>query len=232
MTFADHILSFNRHLSYTRNNLLPDIRIMNPFEEYEHVHAITERFYRKYYNDNNSRTLILGINPGRLGAGLTGIPFTDPKRLISECGIDYPGKLVHEPSSVFIYDVIRAFGGPEAFYSKFYIHSVCPLGFTFIDKKGKERNYNYYDSRKLTAAVYDFIVEGIEKQLEFGIDRGVCFCFGLNKNASFLKKLNKEKGYFKEIAALEHPRFVIQYKSASKQDYIDKYLTAFHTFAS
>jgi hypothetical protein len=42
---------------------------------------ICSSFYQKYYADNKKRSLIIGINPGRFGAGVTGIPFTDPIRL-------------------------------------------------------------------------------------------------------------------------------------------------------
>src|ERR1700740_3329374 len=141
MSFADKIIRFNEQLVYTGNPLPPGIRIMNPFRESEQAMAISETFYRKYYNDNNKRHLILGINPGRFGAGLTGIPFTDTKRLVSECHISYEGKISHETSSVFVYESIEGFGGVKAFYSKFYINSLCPLGFTIIDEKGKEKNY-------------------------------------------------------------------------------------------
>lgn len=40
-------------------------------------------------------TNILGINPGRFGAGTTGIAFIDPIRLENECGINnsFPKKV-------------------------------------------------------------------------------------------------------------------------------------------
>ena len=88
---------------------------MNPFQENENIISISSSFYKKYYNDNNSRHLILGINPGRFGAGLTGIPFTDPKRLKTNCNIKFNGALAHELSSVFVYDVINEFGGEIEF---------------------------------------------------------------------------------------------------------------------
>ena len=227
MTYAEKIIRFNNQLHYTGGSLPPGIRIMNPFEESEQVKHISEIFYNKYYNDNNPRYLILGINPGRFGGGLTGIPFTDPKRLISECHIDYTGKITHEPSSVFIYEMIDAYGGPEAFYRKFYINSLCPLGFTTIDSNGKEKNYNYYDSPALAAAVGDFIVDNIRTQIALGMETDICFCFGTGKNENYLRKLNEEHRFFKKIVALEHPRFIMQYKHQSKQFYIDKYLEAF-----
>lgn len=226
MNFADRVIQFNRELTYTGGQLPKGIRIMNPFTEHENVMGIVEEFYHKYYNDNNQRHIILGINPGRFGAGLTGIPFTDTKRLVSECHIPYTGKTSHEPSSVFIYEMINAYGGPEVFYKDFYINSPCPLGFTSIDEKGKETNYNYYDSKELINAVYPFMIENIHKQIDLGIKTDTCFCFGTGKNEKFLRKVNDEHKFFGKIIPLEHPRFIIQYKSASKQFYINKYLAA------
>jgi len=227
MTFADKVIQFNQQLEYTGAPLPPGIRVMNPFMESEQVGRISEIFYREFYNDNSPRHIILGINPGRFGGGLTGIPFTDPKRLKAECGIDYEGKVTHEPSSVFVYEMINAYGGAKEFYSKFYINSLCPLGFTTIDAKGKEKNYNYYDSRELSDAVHDFIVDNIRKQIALGVSTDLCYCFGTGKNENYLRKLNDKHHFFKRVIALEHPRFIMQYKTASKQIYIDKYLTAF-----
>ena len=228
MTFADKVIRFNKQLNF-EGQLPEGIAIMNPFNENQEAIDLTTDFYKKFYNDNNKRHLILGINPGRFGGGVTGIPFTDSKRLKSVCGIDYQGKETHEPSSVFVYEVIEAFGGAVEFYKHFYIHSVCPLGFTAAGKKGKEINYNYYDSKELTAAVYEFIIENIRKQIALGVNTDVCFCFGNGENERFLRKLNDEKGFFKQIIALEHPRFIMQYKSKTKTDYIAKYVSAFNS---
>ncbi len=200
---------------------------MNPFRDDNQVMEISSEFYRKFYNDPQPRHMILGINPGRFGAGVTGIPFTDTKHLINECGISYNGCQTHEPSSVFVYDVIKAYGGIKAFYTDFYIGAVCPLGFVSLAAKGKEKNYNYYDSSELTEVVNPFILENIDKQLAFGIRRDICFCFGTGKNEKFLRQLNDAHGFFQEIIALEHPRFVMQYKAREKQFYIEKYINAF-----
>ena len=231
ITFAGKVIAFNRQLNFS-GKLPEDIRIMNPFRENEQVLRLSTRFYRKYYNDRDRRHLILGINPGRFGAGITGIPFTDPKRLVEKCRIPFEGPPAHEPSSVFIYEMIDAFGGADLFYSKFYIHSVCPLGFTRSVKKGKEINYNYYDSKELTQAIYPFIVQNIRLQIALGVETDCCFCFGTGKNEKFLRRLNEEHGFFGEIVALEHPRFIMQYKSKSKQAYVDKYLMAFNRVLS
>ena len=225
-TFADHVIQFNKNLHF-EGKLPPGIRIMNPFREQAHIMDIMQQFYKKFYDDTAGRQLILGINPGRLGSGATGVPFSDTKRLAEECGIHIQGFKTHEPSSVFVYDVIHAYGGVEAFYDNFYIGSVCPLGFTADTANGKVVNYNYYDSKALTEAVYDLIVTSIRKQLDFGISRKVCYCMGTGKNVSFLQGLNEREHFFEQIIPLEHPRFVMQYKLKTKQVYVDKYLEAF-----
>ena len=225
--FADKVNAFNKSLLY-KGELPAGISIMNPFKKDKNIITTSAAFYNKYYGDNNARHLILGINPGRFGAGLTGIPFTDPKRLTEKCGLLYQGELAHEPSSVFVYEVIDAYGGPEAFYKKFYINSICPLGFTSISKKNETVNYNYYESKALTKAVEDFIKQSIQEQLDFSIETDLVFCFGMDKNEKFLRALNDQKKYFKEIVALPHPRYIMQYKSKLKQAYIKMYLTTFN----
>ena len=101
------------------------------------------------------------------------------------------------------------------------------MGFTKLQENGKEINYNYYDSKALTNAVYDFMLESMDKHLALGINTDVAYCFGTGQNFKFLDKLNKEKKYFERLIPLEHPRFVMQYKSKDKQFYTDKYLAAF-----
>ncbi|NJN33535.1 MAG: DUF4918 family protein [Saprospiraceae bacterium] len=190
LTFADKVIDFNKKIHF--EGQLPDgIRIMNPFRDTPSVLATSSAFYKKYYDDFEPRHLILGINPGRHGAGLTGVPFTDPKRLKEKCGVDFEGTLAHEPSSVFVYEIIETYGGLEAFYRDFYINSPCPLGFTKINERKKEVNYNYYDSKTLTEAVSEFMVESMEKHLALGIKTDVAFCLGAGQNFKFLSKLNK-----------------------------------------
>lgn len=221
-TFADQIIEFNNQLRY-EGTLPKGIRIMNPFKD-PVANELSATFYRKFYSNQHPRKLILGINPGRFGAGTTGIPFTDPKRLVEVCGIPFSGKPLHEPSSVFIYEMIQAYGGPHAFYSDFFIHSVFPLGFTSVDEQGKETNYNYYDSKDLQHHVLGFIIQHLRKLTKLNVSTDVCFCLGTGANTSFLLKLNEEYQFFKRIVPLEHPRFIMQYKSKHKQEYIDKYL--------
>lgn len=225
-TVADRIIAFNRSLRFP--SPLPDgVRVMNPFQENPSALAASSAFYKKYYDDHERRHMILGINPGRFGAGLTGVPFTDPKRIREVCGItEYLGPLAHELSSVFIYDMITRYGGVERFYRRFYINSVCPLGFTVTGKNGREVNGNYYDMPALAREVRPFALARIREQLAF-TKADVCFCLGNGKNAEYLMKLNKEYALFTQIVPLEHPRFIMQYRTKRKEEFIDKYLDAF-----
>ncbi len=197
---------------------------MNPFSEMPQALEVSSAFYRKFYNDNNKRRLILGINPGRFGAGVTGIPFTDTKRLSQKCGLSIAGLHTHEPSSVFVYEVIDAYGGVQKFYNNFYVNSPSPLGYVKTGINGKELNYNYYDNKELQRIVTPFMIESIRAHIEMGIITDKAYCLGTGKNYDFLKKLNEEYRFFEQLIPLEHPRYVMQYKSGKKQFYIDKYL--------
>ncbi|WP_165080166.1 uracil-DNA glycosylase family protein [Desulfovibrio sp. ZJ746] len=224
-TFGEQVLAFNAGLSFDAP-LPPGIEVMNPFQGSPCALAASAAFYRKYYADHRERHIILGINPGRFGAGLTGVPFTDPKRLASACGIHIAACApAHEPSSVFVYEVIDAMGGPEAFYRDWYINSICPLGFVRVDARGRKKNYNYYDDRRLEEAATPFMVECLRRQLACGIRRDVCYCLGTGKNAAFIERLNAEHGFFGRVVPLEHPRYVMQYKSKELGAYVRKYVT-------
>ncbi len=224
-TFGEQVLAFNAGLSFDAP-LPPGIEVMNPFQGSPCALAASAAFYRKYYADHRERHIILGINPGRFGAGLTGVPFTDPKRLATACDIHIAACApAHEPSSVFVYEVIDAMGGPAAFYRDWYINSICPLGFVRVDAKGRKKNYNYYDDRRLEEAATPFMVECLRRQLAFGIRRDVCYCLGTGKNAAFIERLNAEHGFFGRVVPLEHPRYVMQYKSKELGAYVRKYVT-------
>jgi hypothetical protein len=232
MTFGEKAFQFHEQLKYNGDPLPPGIGVMNPFIEYPDTVSTVRTFFSRYFSDNHERHLLLGINPSRLGAGLTGIPFTDPKRLISELGIPYAGKMAHEPSSTFVYEMIREFGGVELFYRHFYINSPCPLGFTSISKKGKTINYNYYDNPALILAATPFMINSMRQLKSFGINSDTAFVLGTGKNAAFLQKLNAEHKFFKSLVPLEHPRFIMQYKNSLKGQYISKYISAFQSVMS
>jgi len=220
MTLAAKII--HQNLTLLRPSGLPSgIKTMNPYERKE-VQEVVTTFYSKYFNDDSKRRLILGINPGRLGAGITGIPFTDPIRLSEVCGIANPFIQRPELSSVFIYEMINAYGGPTKFYRDYYFNSVSPLGLTLDGK-----NINYYDIPALQNALVPYIEENIKNLISLGLQTDFCFCLGEGKNYQFLSKLNDSNKFFDEIIPLSHPRFIMQYKLKTKETYIDSYLKSF-----
>jgi hypothetical protein len=193
---------------------------MNPYRD-ARVQQHVRTFLTKYFSDNEPRTLILGINPGRFGAGITGITFTDPVAMSDECGIpnDMPRK--RELSSIFVYSIINALGGPSKFYQKFFLSAICPLGFT---RKGV--NLNYYDDRKLERAVTPFIVSSIDNHVALGAHTTRVIILGRGENARFMTRLNEKHGWFDSITALDHPRFILQYRRKRVDEYIAKYTEA------
>lgn len=222
---ADQLISFYQSLKLEAE-LPEDFRVMNPFQNSPLAMETSAAFYRKFYADSRPRKVLLGINPGRHGGGITGIPFTDSKRLTQDCGLPFQGPTTHEPSSVFIYEMIRAAGGPEVFYSRYLIFPVSPLGFLHEKSTGKWVNANYYDDPRLLAAVTPFIIQSLDALAAMGIDSSVAFCLGLGPNLKFLQKLNTTHPWFDRIVPLEHPRFIIQYRSKVIGEYIQKYLIA------
>lgn len=213
--FYKNVLSY--HFNLTPKIKLPKgVEWLMPYSHSETQKSMTS-FYKQFYNDSNNRIFILGINPGRLGAGLTGVPFTDPICL-TNLGIlnTFPQK--PELSSIFIHEMVDVCGGPEDFFSKFYMSSLCPLGFL---KDGK--NYNYYDDAELSKAVKPFIIESLESQITFGYDRSKVFCLGQGKNYAYLTKLNDEYKWWDEVIPLPHPRWILQYKRKRKEEFLAMY---------
>ncbi len=98
---------------------------------------LVRRYYQTFYPDQAKRIVLCGINPGRNGAGKTGIPFIDylsASQLL--CGI---GQDDWEQSAQFIFSVINEIGS-QTFYKNVYMTNISWFGFI---KDGN--NLNYYD---------------------------------------------------------------------------------------
>ncbi|WP_422358560.1 uracil-DNA glycosylase family protein [Reichenbachiella sp.] len=217
MLVSDRILEFYKSLA-PPNKLPKKVETMNPYQS-EDGWETTTRFYQKYYSDNNPRRMLFGINPGRFGGGITGIPFTDPLLLEEVCEIPNSFNKRAELSSRFIYEMIDNFGGPKTFYAKFYITGMSPLGFVMDGK-----NLNYYDLKNWQKIFEKDMIQWIKDQLTFNIDTSVAYSIGQGQNLKFLKQLNDKYQFFDEIVPVPHPRWVMQYRLKRKQEFIDEYL--------
>ena len=196
-----------------------DIELLNPYDVAE-VREVCRQFYKAYYEDDGPRTVLLGINPGRLGAGVTGISFTDPEKLENECDIvnSFPKK--EEMSSRFIYAWIHRYGSIIEFYKQFIILSVCPLGFI---KNGK--NINYYDQRDLIECSNKLIVDHQNFIQASGMANSQVFMLGKGKNFKYFEALNKEYNWYEKVIPLPHPRWVMQYRYSARFNIMDDMIT-------
>jgi len=219
-------MHFSQKVLQYHFNLIPALPLPNgvhwlmPYENAE-TRLCMEAFYNRFYQDDQPRTFILGINPGRFGAGLTGVPFTDPIRL-EKLGIQNGFIKKQELSSVYVYDVIERCGGPDLFFSKYYIASLSPLG---LMKNGV--NYNYYDDPKLAKLMEPFIIQNIETQRSFGCIEEVVYCLGQGKNYDYLKKLNDQHHWWRRVVPLPHPRWIMQYRLKRKEEFLKQYASHF-----
>lgn len=215
MTFAERVLLFQKKLKLDIE--LPEgVNVMNPYKEKD-APELCKKFYKAFYHDNDQRILILGINPGRFGGGITGIPFTDPAKL-EMLGIKNDLAKKRELSADFIYQMIDVCGGVKKFYKKFYVSAVSPLGFVKDDK-----NLNYYDVKRLSEILEPFIVKCLKEQLSWGINKSICYCLGEGENYKFIRKLNEQNEFFDEIVPLPHPRFIMQYRRRRLDEFIGIY---------
>ncbi len=217
MNFSEKYFNFIDRLDFPES-LPGGVEILNPFK-IEETYSLSKSFYTKYYSDSNPRLFLIGINPGRFGAGITGVPFTDPIRLETKCNI--PNELAkrQELSSVFVYEMIEAFGGVNAFFSKVFFTSVSPLGFV---KDGL--NINYYDIPALAKFLEPYMVQSLREQIEIGGKKEIAFSMGKGKNIQYLQYLNKKYALFEKVEPLPHPRWIMQYRLRRKAEFLDEYI--------
>ncbi len=79
MTIAKNILKFIEVLKYQDLKVPDGFEILNPFmgKDRNKINEIAKIFYNKYYNDNNSRYIILGSFSVKILCGV-GSPYPIP----------------------------------------------------------------------------------------------------------------------------------------------------------
>jgi hypothetical protein len=225
-TYMDRSTFAKRVLDYYGSLKLPEklhggVVVMNPYQSPE-IKDYVRQFLFKFFSDNRKRVLVFGINPGRFGAGITGITFTDPVALEIFCGISNTLPKRREVSSEFVYDFAQRWGGPARLYKDFFLTAVSPLGFM---KNGV--NFNYYDHPAFLEMIKPFLVESIRSQLALGGSNKAAIVLGSGKNKAVFEELNREYKFFKTVYVLEHPRFIMQYRQRILEKYLQKYHQVF-----
>ncbi len=219
MTFGDAIIDFFANLTPPAD-LPPGIDILWPYDDDE-VKRVMAAFYREYLADEGDRIFLIGINPGRFGAGVTGLCFTDPVRLVKDLAIPHGLAGGRELSADFVYRVITAYGGPRDFYRHFYLTALSPVGFL---RDGK--NLNYYDVKGLPKQLDGWMAEAMEVQTAAGCDRRVAFSMGQGANFKHLVAFNQRHGFFDRVEPLPHPRWVMQYRRKRLDEFVAVYVEA------
>jgi hypothetical protein len=111
-----------------------EITILNEFlDNWESIKA----FNNEFYGENLPKTVLCGINPGKNGAGKTGLPFIDFTSLSKL--LNNVNRQDTERSAQFFYDVVQELGVDD-FYKTFYVTNISWVGYI----KGN-KNLNYYD---------------------------------------------------------------------------------------
>lgn len=213
LNWSTHLKSFYNALQFPDINT-GEVEVLDPFHKPE-VKQVREKFFDAYFEDNLPRKIIIGINPGRLGAGITSLGFTSPKQVSGLLGLGNALGTTSEPSANFVEELIKVVGGPENFYKKVMFTSVCPFGFV---KNGK--NYNYYDDKKLTSDLEPYLLKWLEEQMNLGPIDPIGYTFGKGKNFKYLKELNDKFQFFEKLEALPHPRWVMQYQYKNKEQHL------------
>lgn len=118
--------------------------------------GLVKKYYETLYKLQGERIVLCGINPGRNGAGKTGIPFIDfrgASHVLSDVFNDD-----WERSAQFILSIIKEVG-IEDFYKSVYMTNISWFGFK---KDGK--NLNYY---KLPPHLAKTFTESFIDEMEF-----------------------------------------------------------------
>jgi len=64
-TIGEKVVAFNKQLHYS--GALPEgFEVLNPFFDIPETLTVMTAFYEKFYNDQNQRKFIIGINPSRM----------------------------------------------------------------------------------------------------------------------------------------------------------------------
>ena len=121
--------AFGNKVIHFLSGLEPDFKcprgvsVLNPYLD-SLTQSVVNKYYNKFYSTAEKRVFLFGINPGRMGAGITGIAFTDPVNLLNDARIKHPFALKAELSSQFIYEVFQSYGGIENFTKHFFLSNI------------------------------------------------------------------------------------------------------------
>lgn len=198
--------------------LPPGIEVLRPYSDAE-VLRVLGIMCRQYYGGTHQRVGVWGINPGRFGAGITGLSFTDPWAVEHDLGITTKLTGRRELSAEFVSRVIEAYGGPKPFYHDVYMSALCPLGFV---RNGV--NINFYDDADLARRIRPKIIEWMNLTFDAGVRRDVTIVLGAGKLRGYMERFVKDDVRLGQVIYLDHPRYIMQYRRRDVNEYVKLYV--------
>jgi hypothetical protein len=216
-SFASNVASFLTQLA-SPAGLPAGIEVLDPYRDPE-VQRVVREMARRYYTDAPQRLSVWGINPGRFGAGITGLSFTDPWAVAHQLDIATTLTGRRELSAEFIGDVIDAYGGPQEFYRDVYLGAVSPMGYV---EHGV--NVNFYDTPELLRAVVPYAIACMQEQMRYGLRRDTAVVLGTGKLKQSIERFINPSVGFGQVIYLEHPRFIMQYRRSQRSAYVERYV--------
>ncbi|MFM8771174.1 MAG: uracil-DNA glycosylase family protein [Candidatus Kapaibacterium sp.] len=216
-TFAEFVERFLT--SVTIPGSMPrGIEVLQPYRDPE-VRRVVHEMCTRFYASGSTRIGVWGINPGRFGAGLTGLAFTDPWAVEHDLGITTSLSGRREMSAEFISMVISAYGGPESFYRDVYMSALSPLGFI---REGV--NINFYDDAALEKMMTPHIIGWMNDVFAHCVRRDVTILLGSGKLRTFMERSVREAVGVSEVIYLDHPRYIMQYRRRDMERYVQLYV--------
>jgi hypothetical protein len=194
--------------------------VLDPYRDPE-VQRVVRAFCERYYVGTQLRLPMWGINPGRFGGGVTGLSFTDPVSLSGQLGIESSITGRREISAEFIGMVIEAYGGPHTFYNDVYLGALSPLGFV---RDGV--NINFYDNATLAQNIAPFIKRCLQVQMDAGLVRDRAILLGTGALQKYAHRWLGDVFGSMKVTALDHPRFIMQYRRKRVGEYVERYVEA------
>ena len=177
--------------------------------------AHIDTFWQTYYGSSVPRVVICGINPGRHGAGKTGIPFLDFQSLAQL--IPDVERSDSESSAGFFYQVIKQFGA-SAFLPTFYVTNIASVGFV---RAGKNLNYNDLPAPALEIVERNFLLEMAVVQPTHIISLGEVV------HATVNKLMGKDVDCKRR---LPHPSWIANYRRNQIEEWVTRYLAVLEVF--
>lgn len=174
-----------------------------------------DAFWQKYYGDAVPRIMICGINPGRLGAGKTGIPFLDYESLSQLIpGVE---RMDSEKSAGFFFRVVESFGA-ESFFKTFYVTNFSSVGYL-----RDANNFNYHD---LPQPALEIVEQNFLEEIRL-VEPTHVISLGRKVHGSVLRLL--PPGIDCSLR-LPHPSWIATYRSYEMDHWVSRYRDALSGF--